>query len=73
VRQDSKRWTEVSRSAFDHEKQGLALLAGAVPDSSPYRVWANFEFQDSHGQWHEVDALVVGQSRIHLSRPARRG
>ncbi|MBS7546546.1 protein kinase domain-containing protein [Dietzia massiliensis] len=66
MRQDSERWTEVSRSAFDHEKQGLALLAGAVPDSSPYRVWANFEFQDSHGQWHEVDALVVGQSRIHL-------
>lgn len=66
MRQDSKRWTEVSRSAFDHEKQGLALLANAVPDSSPYRVWANFEFQDSHGQWHEVDALVLGQARIHL-------
>ncbi|WP_228548932.1 NERD domain-containing protein [Dietzia sp. SYD-A1] len=32
----------------------------------PYRVSANFEFQDGHGQWHEVDALVVGQSRIHL-------
>ncbi|MCT2119511.1 protein kinase domain-containing protein [Dietzia cinnamea] len=64
--QNSDRWNEVSRSAFEHEKQGLALLANAVPDSAPYRVWANFEFQDSHGQWHEVDALVVGQSRIHL-------
>ncbi|GAA1730743.1 Serine/threonine protein kinase [Dietzia kunjamensis subsp. schimae] len=64
--QNSPRWKEVSRSAFEHEKQGLALLANAVPDSAPYRVWANFEFQDGHGQWHEVDALVVGQSRIHL-------
>ena len=66
MQQNSPRWNEISRSAFEHEKLGLELLARAVPDSPPYRVWANFEFQDGHGQWHEVDALVVGQSRIHL-------
>ena len=66
MQQNSDRWNEVSRSAFEHEKLGLELLARAVPDSAPYRVWANFEFQDGHGQWHEVDAMVVGQSRIHL-------
>lgn len=66
MQQNSDRWNEVSRSAFEHEKLGLELLARAVPDSPPYRVWANFEFQDGHGQWHEIDAMVIGQSRIHL-------
>lgn len=66
MQQNSDRWIEVSRSAFEHEKLGLELLARAVPDSPPYRVWANFEFQDGHGQWHEIDAMVIGQSRIHL-------
>lgn len=66
MQQNSDRWNEVSRSAFEREKLGLELFARAVPNSPPYRVWANFEFQDGHGQWREVDAMVVGQSSIHL-------
>ncbi|WP_303377569.1 NERD domain-containing protein [Corynebacterium sp.] len=45
---------------------GIAHLLNAVPDAPPYRVWSNFEFIDDNGQWHEVDALVVGQRQVHL-------
>ena len=55
------RWIEVSKSAFAHETAGLELLRGLMPNASPYRAWTNFEFMDNHGQWHEVDALVLGR------------
>ena len=61
-----ERWVEVSRSEFAHEAEGLRLLKHVVPDASPYRAWTNFEFMDSNGQWHEVDALVLGRRRLHL-------
>jgi hypothetical protein len=57
---------EVSRSAFAHEAEGLRMLKDLLPDAAPYRAWTNFEFMDSHGQWHEIDALVLGRRRIHL-------
>ena len=60
------RWVEVSRSAFAHEAEGLQLLKNLIPDAAPYRTWTNFEFMDSHGQWHEIDALVLGRRRLHL-------
>ncbi|WP_063049767.1 protein kinase domain-containing protein [Nocardia arthritidis] len=60
------RWTEVSTSAFPHEADGLAMLRRIVPDAPPYRAWTNFEFMDNHGQWHEIDALVLGRRRLHL-------
>ena len=60
------RWVEVSRSAFAHEAEGLQLLKNLIPDAAPYRAWTNFEFMDSHGQWHEIDALVLGRRRLHL-------
>lgn len=61
-----ERWIEVSKSAFAHEAQGLDLLRQIVPMSSPYRVWTNFEFMDNHGGWNEIDAVVLGRSRLHL-------
>ncbi|MFD2157214.1 NERD domain-containing protein [Rhodococcus jostii] len=42
------------------------MLRGLMPSASPYRAWTNFEFMDNHGQWHEVDALVLGRRRLHL-------
>ncbi|WP_280447668.1 protein kinase domain-containing protein [Nocardia cyriacigeorgica] len=60
------RWVEVSKSAFAHEADGLAMLRYVVPKAPPYRAWTNFEFMDNHGQWHEVDALVLGRRRLHL-------
>ncbi|WP_433490757.1 NERD domain-containing protein [Nocardia grenadensis] len=61
-----ERWIEVSKSAFPHEAEGLAMLRNIVPDAPPYRAWTNFEFMDNHGQWHEIDALVLGRRRLHL-------
>ena len=60
------RWVEVSRSAFAHEAEGLEMIKQLLPAASPYRAWTNFEFMDSSGQWHEVDALVLGRRRLHL-------
>lgn len=60
------RWVEVSDSQFAHEREGLAYLKEHLPNAAPYRVWTNFEFMDSQGRWHEVDALVLGQGRLHL-------
>ncbi len=60
------RWVEVSDSQFTHEREGLAYLKEHLPNAAPYRVWTNFEFMDSQGRWHEVDALVLGQGRLHL-------
>lgn len=61
-----ERWVEVSPSQFTHEAEGLLYLKSKLPNYSPYRAWTNFEFRDSHGRWHEVDALVLTQRRLHL-------
>ncbi len=61
-----QRWTEVTRSQFTHEAEGLGLVRALLPQRDPFRAWSNFEFRDNHGKWHEVDLLVVGQRRLHL-------
>ncbi len=62
----AQRWTEVTRSQFPYEAEGLGLIRALLPDSDPFRAWSNFEFRDRHGKWHEVDLLVLGQRRLHL-------
>lgn len=42
------------------------MLKDLIPFASPYRAWTNVEFLDGEGQWHEVDALVLGRRRPHL-------
>jgi serine/threonine protein kinase len=37
-----------------------------LPDRAPFQAWSNFEFRDRQGKWHEVDLLVLGESRLHL-------
>jgi serine/threonine protein kinase len=66
VKPDSPRWREVTPSEFDHEREGLNLVRELLPDRAPYRAWSNFEFKDDSGKWHEVDLLVLGESRLHL-------
>ena len=66
MRADSDRWVEVTPSEFAHERAGLALVRELLPDRAPYRAWSNFEFRDTSGKWHEVDLLVLGESRLHL-------
>ena len=60
------RWVEVSPSQFDHERHGLELVKQALPDAAPYRAWANFEFRDNRGRWHEVDLLVLARDTLYL-------
>jgi serine/threonine protein kinase len=66
MRSDSGRWVEVSPSEFPHERAGLAMVRDLLPDRPPYRAWSNFEFRDTSGKWHEIDLLVLGESRLHL-------
>lgn len=60
------RWQAVSPSAFEHEDQGLELIRSIVPDESPYRAWANCEFRDSRGAWHEVDLILLTPATLYL-------
>jgi hypothetical protein len=62
----AKRWTTVSDSAFDHEREALAFLRRMLPDSDPIRVWSNFEFIARTGAMYEVDALVVTSAGVFL-------
>jgi serine/threonine protein kinase len=66
VRADSRRWREITPSEFPHEREGLAHLRDLLPDRGPFRGWTNFEFRDRDGKWYEVDALVLGERRLHL-------
>jgi hypothetical protein len=66
MKADSGRWHEISPSEFDHEREGLAHLRDLLPDRGPFQAWTNFEFRDRDGKWYEVDALVLGERRLHL-------
>lgn len=61
-----ERWVEVSPSEFGHEAQGLTYLRDRLPDETPYRAWTNFEFRDSQGRWHEVDAMILTRNTLHI-------
>ncbi|MEV4238015.1 BREX system serine/threonine kinase PglW [Nocardia sp. NPDC049737] len=60
------RWTEISPSQFDHEKDGLDIVETLLPDAPPFRAWSNFEFRDNKGRWHEVDLLVLARDTLYL-------
>ncbi len=60
------RWVTVAESEFDHEKQGLEAIKKILPDTEPFRAWANFEFRDKKGRWHEVDLLVLARDTLYL-------
>lgn len=62
----SNRFHEIAPSQFAHERSGLDMLRELIPDRAPFQVWTNFEFRDGQGKWHEVDALVLGERRLHL-------
>lgn len=60
------RWVTIADSQFAHEKQGLEIVKQLLPDAQPFRAWANFEFRDSRGRWHEVDLLVLARDCLYL-------
>jgi serine/threonine protein kinase len=67
------RWTAVSQSAFEWEREALDFLRDHLPDYEPWRAWSNFEFIDDEGRVNEVDALVLMPTGLILvevkSRP----
>ena len=60
------RWVTIADSQFAHEKQGLDAVKQLLPDAPPFRAWANFEFRDNRGRWHEVDLLVLARDTLYL-------
>ena len=60
------RWVTIADSQFPHEKQGLEIVKALLPDAPPFRAWANFEFRDNRGRWHEVDPLVLARDCLYL-------
>lgn len=67
------RWTAVSQSAFEWEREALDFLRDHLPDHEPWRAWSNFEFIDDEGRVNEVDVLVLTPAGLVLvevkSRP----
>lgn len=62
----SPRWTTVSDSPHDHEREALAFLRRRLYDREPYRVWSNFEFTTPSGLLYEVDLLAITDNGVHL-------
>lgn len=65
VAQSDDRWVEVSKSAFAHETDGLAMLGYLLPKASPFRAWTNFEFMGNYGQSREIAGPVLNWYRLH--------
>ena len=67
------RWTVVSPSAYEWEREALEFLREHLPDHEPWRAWSNFEFVDDEGRVNEVDLLVLTPAGLLLveikSRP----
>jgi serine/threonine protein kinase len=53
------RWTAVSPSAYEWEREALEFLREHLPDHEPWRAWSNLEFIDDEGRVNEVDVLVL--------------
>ena len=53
------RWTAISQSTFEWEREALEFLRDNLPDHELWRAWSNFEFIDDQGRVNEVDALVL--------------
>jgi len=71
----ARRWSAISESEFEWEREALAFLREQLPDVDPWHVWSNFEFIDDQGRVNEVDALVLSPRGLFLveikSRPGR--
>jgi hypothetical protein len=66
VETGSSRWTTVSDSPHDHEREALAFLRRRLPDREPYHVWSNLEFVARSGALYEVDALAITDNGLYL-------
>ncbi|MCK8676034.1 BREX system serine/threonine kinase PglW [Streptomyces lichenis] len=60
------RWTTVTESEYDHERNALEKIRERLGDSDPWRAWSNFTFTAGTGHVREVDLLVVTPSGVHM-------
>ncbi|SRR6266571_8483537 len=60
------RWTTVTPSQFQHERDALKHVQDLLPDAEPYRAWSNFTFTADTGHVYEVDLLVAAPSGLYL-------
>ncbi|WP_207387211.1 NERD domain-containing protein [Frankia sp. Cppng1_Ct_nod] len=60
------RWTTVTPSQFQHEREALKHVQDRLADAEPYRAWSNFTFTASTGHVREVDLFVVAQGGLYL-------
>src|SRR5260370_41523942 len=60
------RWSAVSESAYEWEREALDFLRAHLPDHEPYRAWSNLECIDDEGRINEVDALVLPPAGLIL-------
>jgi serine/threonine protein kinase len=61
-----ERWTTVTPSQFNHERDALAQIRQYLPDTEPYRAWSNFTFTADTGHVYEVDLLIAAPSGLYL-------
>lgn len=61
---DDERWTQCTPSEYAWERAALGYLKGQLPNTDPYRAWANAEFLGSDGSVNEIDLLLVTPAGI---------
>lgn len=70
----SNRWTVISPSEYQWERDALEYIRESLPDNESYRAWSNFEFISDDGSINEVDLLIATPCGLFLieikSRPA---
>jgi len=66
------RWTVVSPSAYEWEREALEFLREHLPDHDPWRAWSNFEFVDDEGRVNEVAPSETRRLGLTRSTPSRR-
>jgi serine/threonine protein kinase len=60
-----KRFTQVTPSAFAHERHGLQLVRESLPDRDPYHLWTSaLLFQGPRA--YEIDGIAIGTHCIYL-------
>lgn len=62
---NSKRWTTLADSPYDHEREALAFLRRRLYDRALNHVWSNFEFVSPKDNHYEVDALAVTDNGVY--------
>ncbi|MEU8404314.1 BREX system serine/threonine kinase PglW [Nonomuraea sp. NPDC048892] len=60
------RWTSITPSQFQHEREALEHVRELLPDAEPYRAWSNFTFTAYTGHVREVDLFVAAPSGLYL-------